>query len=665
MGPWTLWPCATKTTALHAGPDGIWCGTRGGLFLYDLEKREYRWWTVLHGLPSNDIRSLAVEETGVVWVGTQEGLVRIDGDAWTRTTTRQGLVNDNVRGVSVGPDGNVWCVSAEYGGGASVRDGGAWRAFKLGGKERVAVSPSNRVALADFNNSGALVFDGATLEKLGPLNVRANAVRIEDAGDEGPWLRFGAFLCREAEGDWRFLMAPGVPARGDVGVTVFDAKTGRVLERQAGRWLPVASAPEEFTDPRRRRPERVVLERAGRTVLLGGAGLWLYREGARRRLPPAEYSGPAVVQEMSEAADGTVFAMGHEGCFAVTSVGIGPVMAGDRHVRATFPHIEVRRGMRCDWENGRVVETPVEVRGNVSTSMYTLQLFGRDGTGVEWFFGYYCAASLRDGALTVFRHGPRGGVMNAALTPRGVFLATTSGLVLLDPDTGRETAVPAQGRKVYSIAAADDCVWFGTMWNGLSRYSLGTGEVRRWDVPGARADRHNNMVRCIAFRDGHVFAATNGGVFEFDPVAESWTRWTGEFTNTVLVDSRRDLWFGTRSGILRYEFGAAEAERTRAMALAKAEELVLRLGDDDPRARQAAAEALGRLGAAARPMLVEYRNHADRNVRAGVEALLAGADEAPGSILERDAVVRDPLPVRGTWEEQPAPGSGGGPARAE
>jgi len=69
MGPWTQWVNATEITVLRRDGQNLWCGTRGGLVLYDLARKEYKLWTIFQTLPSNHVKALACDEQGTVWIG--------------------------------------------------------------------------------------------------------------------------------------------------------------------------------------------------------------------------------------------------------------------------------------------------------------------------------------------------------------------------------------------------------------------------------------------------------------------------------------------------------------------------------------------------------------------------------------------------------------------
>ena len=95
----------------------LWVATQKGLFGFDGAK-----WQA-HNIRNSEIASdyvaaLAVDELGRVWVGTDSGLSRFDGlafshlspeDAWvTFTTENSDLVDDDIRGLSVDSERQLW-----------------------------------------------------------------------------------------------------------------------------------------------------------------------------------------------------------------------------------------------------------------------------------------------------------------------------------------------------------------------------------------------------------------------------------------------------------------------------------------------------------------------------------------------------------------------------
>jgi ligand-binding sensor domain-containing protein len=105
---------------------------------------------VSDGLPSNEVRAIAVDASGDVWFATDKGLGHLvparmqtgaswlnesmrslidsdDGGDWTTLTMADGLPSNEIHTVSIAPDGALWVGTAD---GVARRGGdGAWRSW--------------------------------------------------------------------------------------------------------------------------------------------------------------------------------------------------------------------------------------------------------------------------------------------------------------------------------------------------------------------------------------------------------------------------------------------------------------------------------------------------------------------------------------------------------
>ncbi len=67
-------------------------------------------WTTESGLPQNSVHAIAQTPNGYLWLGTEEGLTRFDGVAFTiyNHANSPGLPSDYIQALTVGRDGTLW-----------------------------------------------------------------------------------------------------------------------------------------------------------------------------------------------------------------------------------------------------------------------------------------------------------------------------------------------------------------------------------------------------------------------------------------------------------------------------------------------------------------------------------------------------------------------------
>jgi len=86
----------------------IWLGTEVGLVRFDGNNFQVFDKNTSPALPGNDIRCLLAAKDGTLWIGTSEGLARWKDGAITVFTTKEGLPGNTIRGLTVASDGAVW-----------------------------------------------------------------------------------------------------------------------------------------------------------------------------------------------------------------------------------------------------------------------------------------------------------------------------------------------------------------------------------------------------------------------------------------------------------------------------------------------------------------------------------------------------------------------------
>lgn len=85
----------------------LWIGGLGGITLYR-ESCRVGQFTPRDGLPSISVRCVAQGPDGVMWVGTDRGVVRYDGQNWSLRHSRRWLLSDEVRDIAFDSQGTAW-----------------------------------------------------------------------------------------------------------------------------------------------------------------------------------------------------------------------------------------------------------------------------------------------------------------------------------------------------------------------------------------------------------------------------------------------------------------------------------------------------------------------------------------------------------------------------
>lgn len=111
----------------------IWFGTWGaGVAVYDSQKKTWQVYnTANSSLPLDDIRCMTSGSDGKVWFGTWgAGLASLDtAGNWRLYQTESGLPSNIVRSLAVDPAGIIWAATPA---GSASYSGGAWKAFHSG-----------------------------------------------------------------------------------------------------------------------------------------------------------------------------------------------------------------------------------------------------------------------------------------------------------------------------------------------------------------------------------------------------------------------------------------------------------------------------------------------------------------------------------------------------
>lgn len=131
-------------------------------------------WTQADGLPSSDIRDVAVAPDGAMWMATAQGVARFDGSTFTvhNTTSHPGLASNDLYAIAVMANDQVW-VGSDFG--VSVFNGTAYTTYNssngLGDDQvkTVAQAPNGEVWIGTIN--GATRYNGSTFTAFGAPDI--------------------------------------------------------------------------------------------------------------------------------------------------------------------------------------------------------------------------------------------------------------------------------------------------------------------------------------------------------------------------------------------------------------------------------------------------------------------------------------------------------------
>jgi len=108
-------------------------------------------------------------------------------------------------------------------------------------------------------------------------------------------------------------------------------------------------------------------------------------------------------------------------------------------------------------------------------------------------------------------------------------------------------------------------VWAGTSKGGLNRIDPATGKVRRYlnDPKNPASISHDRVRHVMQARDGALWIGTNAGLNRFDPATQTFTCWrndpkdpeslSNDRVTPILEDASGAFWVGTDKGLNRFD----------------------------------------------------------------------------------------------------------------
>lgn len=90
-----------------AADDTVWAGTWGGGVAH-FKNNKWTNYSTKDGLAGNIVYSIAQDQNGVMWFGTNAGLSYFDGKVWYTFTAEDGLLDNNIYAVTTAGNSSIW-----------------------------------------------------------------------------------------------------------------------------------------------------------------------------------------------------------------------------------------------------------------------------------------------------------------------------------------------------------------------------------------------------------------------------------------------------------------------------------------------------------------------------------------------------------------------------
>src|SRR5579872_1420476 len=508
-------------------------------------------WQTDTGLPQNTVHAIVQGPDGFLWIATEGGLVRFDGERFSviaRANTPQ-LPSDLIDDLTLDSDGMIWISTS--GGLARMRDG---KVERFGPKQGIPSTQVWRTFEADgkfwvLTAAGLYRAEGIHAERVRLNEDLTENSRMLTSRDGSLWLGTAEGVMRRAS-DGKFVslgasdevIALAQDGQGDVWAALRAAIGSKLEKCSAQDCLPVTTPGSGFVNA-------LATDHSGRVWVGTDTGLFLAQGGHLQAV-----GKPVRVTFLFCDREGTLWEGTAQGLMRVTGSGEPQVLrSGDVYLAAT----EDREGDL--WLGTEAGGLAVLRDRKFST------LTAQDGLSNEYVLALAQNAAgdvltgTRGGGLYLWHSGRfqtlssaqklAGSVVLAVTTaPNGdVWAGTPDGLTLMRKGQMR-TFTTADGladdfvRSLY--VARDGALWIGTR-HGVSRYA--DGKFTNWSAFDGLG---NDLVGAMAEdRNGTIWMGTLGGLSRFrDGKFTNFTVKDGLSSNVVTalhLDDDGTLWVGT------------------------------------------------------------------------------------------------------------------------
>jgi PAS domain S-box-containing protein len=452
---------------------------------------KFRVFAAAEGLQNLVILAIAQDDNGFLWLGTEDGVYRFDGERFTHFSVEDGLSSSLISVIGVAPDGTVFVGTYK---GLTAWDGQRFSQSRAAGVPAVSIH-----AIVSF--AGKLWIG----TEAGLFVQGANGVFVPAPGWPGPptairalWADAGGLVVGDGatvelsagDGAWRGI--------GDVGL-VGDRVEGVLRDRRGALWIRTQAhmwsllpGATRATDLRAGLPTGYDVLGGATSMTIGPRGDVLvatdigiaYRDHDRWQIVDRSVG-------MQAAATRVLF-VDREGTIWLGAAGLFQLRG-----RGVIEHYDLMSGLPGD----------------------VVWSYQRDRQGRLWIGTNRCLAHAVAGHWRCLPGSEGRAVRSIVFPPQGgVFIGgAPSNLLYIAPD-GRTTALgefehPAEHNILALALGPDGDLWIGTKVGLFRLPGAIPGRLERVAVPGVAAD---DRFASLVVVGGQLWSATAAGVVVFD-----------------------------------------------------------------------------------------------------------------------------------------------------
>jgi serine/threonine protein kinase/ligand-binding sensor domain-containing protein len=535
---WSTWTNGNFVYTLAEQGNTLWAGGDGGLVGWNLTDGSPTKLGITHGLASIHINDLLVDDQGVLWIATDGGISRYDGETWITYDEADGLDSSQVEALFQDDTGGLWAGSRGGERGLNYYDGSGWgpppiptlpveypavRALDAGEDVELVVG---------LEDQGMALFDGEawTTVPTATGGLAINEVTDVLLTDESMWVSFDQGVVRfDREMAWEEVISE------EYIYAIHESADGKLWfggEWHALRYDPANDDWEEFETSNGPIPAGpvtdIVEDEDGLWFGTHGGGLAFYDGSDWETWALEEELGGNVIEAIQQDGDGAVW-------FAHPGTGLSRYEPeGD--VWRVFGETEGA----SDWPGVPAVDSD----GNLWIGEFG-ELLWYDGRSWQRF----TAPELTDVEIWAIEIGPND----------VQWLVTDHGLMRHDPASEEWTTFTGADHPIMEdiwsiLATSDGTVWAGGE-EGLVRY-----DGSSWGAPEALGDAPYFVDDLAEAPDGSLWVAADGELGHLADGQWSYSAWdSAGWLESVAIGPDGSVWAGYE-GLGRYEPASGDWE---------------------------------------------------------------------------------------------------------